>query len=391
MEYNINPNAYKNIFAVPTSLIDENIRLAGVVQLKVILYLLRHINDGDISIQNIADALGLDKFDVSDALVFWQERGIISKNQTEEFSIFTQENVKNFSSSAANVTNTTVPAEFITPQSSENLQQTANVSQQESQNAEIPAVIAPPKAEKKVVSAIPISRPSHQDVVNRLAECDDLKILFQEAQNILGKTIGFDGQSVLLLMYDSYGLSVEVIMMVIQYCVEMGKASFSNIAKMARIWAEQEIFTIELASEFIEENGQLEEVWRKFIGLAGLTNRQPTTKQKQHFSSWVKEFGYDADMIYYAYEENVDHTGKMSLPYMDKIIRNWSKNNVKTPMDIQREKQKWLVKKESTYAKNNSNQAKTKASTQKAEPETSYDIDEYMKKSIGLKYVKNED
>lgn len=391
MEYNINPNAYKNIFAVPTSLIDENIRLAGVVQLKVILYLLRHINDGDISIQNIADALGLDKFDVSDALVFWQERGIISKNQTEEFSTFTQENVKNFSSSAANVTNTTVPAEFITPQSSENLQQTANVSQQESQNAEIPAVIAPPKAEKKVVSAIPISRPSHQDVVNRLAECDDLKILFQEAQNILGKTIGFDGQSVLLLMYDSYGLSVEVIMMVIQYCVEMGKASFSNIAKMARIWAEQEIFTIELASEFIEENGQLEEVWRKFIGLAGLTNRQPTTKQKQHFSSWVKEFGYDADMIYYAYEENVDHTGKMSLPYMDKIIRNWSKNNVKTPMDIQREKQKWLVKKESTYAKNNSNQAKTKASTQKAEPETSYDIDEYMKKSIGLKYVKNED
>lgn len=384
MQYNINPNTYKNIFAVPTALVDDNIRLAGVLQLKVILYLLRHVNDSDLSAQSIADALGADKLDVSDALMFWQERGLITKSG-EEFSTSNQENVENFSSNTATFNNNTVQTQNETLEVSSVVQQKQNTQTFNETTAQTTVKVEKPA--KKNVSAIPISRPSHQDVVNRLAECDELKTLFREAQDLLGKTIGFDGQSVLMLMYDSYGLDIYVIMMAIQYCVQMGKSSFSNIAKVGRIWAENEIFTIELAEEYISENGKIEEVWRKFIGLAGLKNSQPTTKQKQHLSSWVKEFDYDADMIYYAYEESIDHTGKMSLPYMDKIIRNWNKNGVKTPVDIQREKQKWLLKKEASY---NKPAAKPKQQPKK-EVETSYDIDEYMKRSIGLKYVPNED
>ena len=43
MDYNVNPMAFMSgIFPVPDVLVDENIRLASVVQLKVILYILRH-------------------------------------------------------------------------------------------------------------------------------------------------------------------------------------------------------------------------------------------------------------------------------------------------------------------------------------------------------------
>ncbi|MBR5437638.1 MAG: hypothetical protein IKV21_01845, partial [Clostridia bacterium] len=77
MEYKINPMAFTGIFPVPNSLVDDNIRLASVVQLKVLLYMLRHSNDGMAESENIASALSLDTEDVKDAMIFWAERGLL--------------------------------------------------------------------------------------------------------------------------------------------------------------------------------------------------------------------------------------------------------------------------------------------------------------------------
>lgn len=404
MQYNINPNAYKNIFAVPTALVDDNIRLASVVHLKVIIYLLRHINDADLSVDSIAHALGFDKYDVSDALGFWQERGMVISSENEvEFSTSNEKNMENFN---ANLTQNELilgVKPMAEPEKTivlvEDVREPLPYTAAAGLEAKAQAEAVQPKAEaakidkieKKIVAPLVYSRPSHQDVVTRLAESAELKNLFQEAQNILGKTIGFDGQTIILQIHDTYGMPTEVIMTIMQYCVDMGKSSFSNIAKIARIWAEEEILTLEQAEEYIEDNGKLEEVWLKFIALAGLKNSKPTAKQKQMLTSWVKELGFDADMIYYAYEECIDHTGKMSLPYMDKVMRSWSKSGVKTPVDIRREKEKWQIKQATKYSKKQPvgySQGKSKADKP---VETSYDIDEYMKKAIGLKYVKNEE
>ena len=73
MEFKINPGAFSGIFPVPTAIVDENIRLASVVQLKVILYLLRHGGTGQVTCQDISEALFLDIQDVADAMLFWYE------------------------------------------------------------------------------------------------------------------------------------------------------------------------------------------------------------------------------------------------------------------------------------------------------------------------------
>ena len=71
--------AFTGIFPVPNSLVDENIRLASVVQLKVLLFILRHSNDGQWGAEIIAEALSLDEDDVKDAMIFWSERGLLMK------------------------------------------------------------------------------------------------------------------------------------------------------------------------------------------------------------------------------------------------------------------------------------------------------------------------
>ena len=349
MSFEINPYAYKSIFAVPTSVVDDNIRLASVLQLKVLLYMLRH-SDKNLTGEDVADALSLHKADAEDAMIFWKERGLLIKSDEEAKPVLHIE-------TTSDVTITKAP--------------------------EYPAETE--KVTVKKVADIPISRPSHEQIATRLQECKEFAGLFAEAQAALGKTIGYDGQSVLIMMHDSYGLPFEVILMAVEYSVAQQKTGFSSIAKIGKLWSELGIDTLEGAMEYIEEHNVVNEVWNKLRSLTDITNRTPTSKQRGYLVAWVKEYGYDEQIIYYAYEESIDRTGKMSLPYMDKIIRNWYEKGVKTPMDIQREKAKWQEERDKKTPQKNNSKQKVPALLR---DEPSYDVDAFMKKAIGLKYKK---
>ena len=192
MDYKINPYAYKNIFAVPASVVDDNIRLASVLQLKVLLYMLRH-SEKQLTSQEISSALGYDKTDIEDAMIFWSERGLLTKGEEKPEPVLHIEGVSEVKIEPAAV----------------------------------------PQVKTRKVSDIPISRPSHEQIAVRLQECKEFADLFAEAQNTLGKTIGYDGQSVLIMMHDSYGLPFEVILMALEYSVSQKKTGFSSSRRCA--------------------------------------------------------------------------------------------------------------------------------------------------------------
>ncbi len=344
MEFKINPLAFSGIFPVPNAVVDDNIRLAGLVQLKVILYMLRHSNDGELNAQKIAKALFIPEEEVKDALVFWLERGVLVSDLSQVHPPVRVE--------AQPV------AEMTEPQLQTRVEE----------------------KQKKTVEEINILKPSHEQIAARCQESEDVRTLFREAQSAMGKTIGYDGQSVLLMLYDSYGLPIEVILMAIEYAASMNKMSFAHISRIGRIWSELEIDTIEGANEYIEEHTVVDETWQKLRTMTEITNRNPTEKQRRMLTVWVKEYGYNVDMIYYAYEETIERTGKMSMPYMDKIIRSWHEKGVKTVTDIEAERIKWQTQQQSKLSEGK------KAPAKKAE--ASYDTDAYMRKAINLDFNK---
>lgn len=342
MEYKINPMAFTGIFPVPNAVVDENIKLASVVQLKVLLYILRHSNDGMAETEMTAEALSLETDDVKDAMIFWAERGLLIKDGQ--------------------------------------MPTASPVTEKAPEKKEIK--ITPAKVEKKVAD-IPISRPSYEDVARRMKESDEITVLLQEAQSVLGRTIGYDGQSVLVMIYDNYDLPPEVILMAIEYSASLKKTGWASVARIAKRWSEMEIDSLEGAMQYIEEHNIVDETWNKLREVTEITNRQPTEKQRKYMVAWVKEYGYDVDIIYCAYEESIDNTGKMSMPYMDKIIRSWHEKGVNTLADIQNERVKWETEKKKRFSKEKKKEVKS-------EGDASYDIDEYMKKSLNLQYVKND-
>lgn len=342
------------MFAVSAKVTDESLRLASTVQLKVILYLFRHGIAGNVvAADEIAGAIGRDLEEVTDALIFWQERGVTERIDGKAKTEIAQPQTQKDLAVSYKQTEITLPKKV----------------QQES------------KSEKKVAE-IPIVMPSHEQVAARCTECADFRLLFAEAQSKLGKTIGYDGQAVLIMLHDSYGLPIEVILMLIEYAKSKGRTGYSYISKLGKSWAEKEIDTLEAAESYIERQSGVDELWSQFRSLSLVKNAQPTTKQRRFFETWKTAYGFDAEMIYCAYEISIEQTEKMSVEYMDKVLKSWSERGIKTPDDVKRDNESWARSK-------SKNKESAKKPALKESNKSSYDLTDFEKRSIGLKYKKN--
>lgn len=317
MSYSVNPSSWGAIFPVPASIVDDHIRLAGAIQLKVLLWLLRHISEG-IDTDKASEALGISRADTEDALYYWIEAGIIIEDgKTPELSS---------------------PSQKI-------------------EKEKLPL--------QKTLPELPYIKPNMEQILTRSAEDPDLQFMFSEAQLKLGKTIGHDGQSTLLMMHDRYGLPIEVILMIVEYCSSVGKNSFSYIAKVGRDWGEREIDTIEKADEQITVLKSGNTLFSKLRELTGISNPKPTSTQLEFLNAWKNELKYDIEIIYLSYEEMANNCSRLSFPYMDKVLRNWKKEGVASPEDIKKLREK---------------RASRRASKGDEQSPASYDIDIFARK-----------
>ena len=333
MSYSINPTAYKTIFPVPADLVDKHIRLANEHQLKVLLWILRN-NPDNPDIDKMCSSLRINKDDAMDYLQYWILTGVILTNEEQ-----------------APVLSAT-PTEELKPK-------VTTVQVAEVVNNE------PSKP----------SKPSAAEIVTRIEESPEIGLLFNEAQQKLGKTIGYDGQCTLLLLHDHYGLPTEVLFMMIDYCVSIGKSNYAYLEAVGRDWGTREIDTLEKAAEQITILKNSNTLWKEFAQNAGITNPRPTVKQTEYLRKWSSEWKFSINMILLAYEEMANHTSKLSMAYIDKILMNWYNKGYKKPADIE------------NAAAEQKDKTKPADKTKKGN-EASYDLDKFKEQSLHgeLKY-----
>ena len=78
MKFNVSPSAFSAVFTLPCDVVDRHIRLAGAVQLKVLLAAFRNIASG-IDSEMISELLAIPVADVEDALRYWVSAGVLSE------------------------------------------------------------------------------------------------------------------------------------------------------------------------------------------------------------------------------------------------------------------------------------------------------------------------
>lgn len=310
--FTLNPSYYGSVFVTPKIIVEKYIKMASFCALKSLLWILNN-QGGNFSVEEIAKAVGSSQADTKEAVEYWISEGILIKNGDSS----------------------PVPSPTVSDSHLKN-------EEVKSENKSATEVKEKPSAPE-----IKLVRPTYEQVSQRIAEDDNIAGLLNQAQIMLGKSLGFNNQSAFIQMYDDYGLSVEVILTLIQYCINIGKKSTAYMLSTAKIFYEKDIDTLEKANEFIDRNKKIMKIYEEFCQFTGISAPTPTPKQTDYFLNW-DDMGLSVEMMVLAYNETIDRKGKINFNYTNKILENWHENGYKTPDDVKNAREAYKKQKQGT-------------------------------------------
>ena len=283
--YVIDPKCYGSVFVLPGSVANE-LKLAADGYLKALVFVFANAGS-PLDAASVAAGTGLSETDADDALRYWAQRGYLADPEKQ----------------------------LAAPQPA-----AASAREGTAQ-----------KNEKELVSVKP-SKPSYETICRRINEDGGVRELFGEAQLKLGRTIGTADQASLLLLYDYYGLPAEVILTVCEYArIHKKERNMGYIYTVGADWSKRGIVTLEAADDELKRLESVNTNWTAFAKAAGLKSAFPTPAQQKYLGAWLQDWGFSMEMILLAYEEMLKNTGKVSFPYLDKILASWKSAGVDTP------------------------------------------------------------
>ncbi|MCL2056571.1 MAG: DnaD domain protein [Oscillospiraceae bacterium] len=319
MPYQIESGIWSSVFAVPAQIVDRHIRLCGPLSLKVLLVMLR--NGGGTEPEQLAEILGQSAADVRDALGYWAACGIVR-------------HIPDLSESGA--PDTEMPPVYIsyanTPPASTETPILSYTVEEDTPKPE-------KKKEGRKVAAVSGTRPRFSVYeINIMAESDtNIAALLQESQLLFGKPLTPHISDLVAAMYSYYGFAPEAVLMLIQYCLSIGKENARYIEKVAADWCDRGVITHEKADEEIRRLTKERETESQIKRVLCIYDRDLITKERDYIRVWTQEYAMDKTLIGIAYEKSVESTGRRNLAYIDKILASWHRKNIKTAAEALRE------------------------------------------------------
>ncbi len=291
LKYSVNFENMGAAFAVPAAVVDQHLRLCGVLQLKVLLLLLRQ--GRPMTDQEIGSFLRQDPADVRDAALYWENCGLLRSEGGE---------------AAACPVNpeTVVPAPV------------RELAQEEP---------------RRTVVASDSRRFTRAECAELAAKDSTLLSLLHKAQEITGCPLTSMDMQCLTALYAYYGLTPEFILTVMGYCRSVDKLNMRYVEKTAASWQEKGIETAQEAERYIDYLTQRRSNEGQVRSAFGINDRNLTTREREMIASWYGELGFGIDVIRLAYERAVENTGKLSFAYINKVLQNWHREGVRTAAD----------------------------------------------------------
>ncbi|HCX64023.1 MAG TPA: DNA replication protein DnaD [Eubacteriaceae bacterium] len=121
----------------------------------------------------------------------------------------------------------------------------------------------------------------------------------------------------------------QMIILLIEYCVDKGKKDFNYMNTVARSWRDRNITNEDLALEHIEKTNKR---WKNYYAILKYLGfrRQPSQPETQMMDKWLDTYGQSMDLIYEACKR-MSGIGKPNFKYLDTILSDWYKNGITTP------------------------------------------------------------
>lgn len=197
--------------------------------------------------------------------------------------------------------------------------------------------LIPPKAEQEEQeqpASTPVSRNTPRltpDRVRELKQNEAIVQLLYITEQYLGKTLSPSEMQKVLYFYDEMKMSPELIEYLIEYCVSRNHKSMRYIETVACAWSQEGITTVEMAKE---ASSRFRKEYYTILKAMGINNRNPVDTEISYMDTWMKDYGFDTDLILEACSRTVIQTGQPSFQYADKILEDWKSKNVHTLSDV---------------------------------------------------------
>jgi len=190
-------------------------------------------------------------------------------------------------------------------------------------------------------SFIPGQRPNYtdRDVLTTMDTDGGFRSLYGEVQRRLGRALNTEETKILLSMVRYLGLPEEVVAVLVSYCQEQTRQrgrrnpSLRSIEKLAYIWAEQGIDTLEDAAAYIQKQNVRFTKMTKLMALLQIRGRNLTAAEEKFANAWL-EMGMEDALISLAYEKTCLNTGGLNWAYMNKILTSWHEAGLHTVEEV---------------------------------------------------------
>lgn len=319
--YSADVKLYASSFSVPAKIADEMLERCSGEQLKVILCILRN---PEIDDEQIAEKTGLSPETVAECADYWIDAGILISDSNDLGTLSSEKD-----------------------------------------NEEMTKTVSAPKI-------MPLLKPSQEEIDIALEKSRSLRNLFNEAQQILGKTYGYTTQSMLYNIVYYFGLPQDVANLLLHFAKYADTCSQNEILNIARNWSENGITDCSAANDYINKATKGRKLFSELAALTGNADTSPTFAQYELLCRWIS-WGFDAQAVAKAHEimKADKESGTLNyrnFQYMNKPLKKWHEAGLHTVAEIESAPSVTLEPKK-----------KTKPKTKK---ETSFDIELVEKNSL---------
>lgn len=180
------------------------------------------------------------------------------------------------------------------------------------------------------------------DIAKELEGSDTFPLLVAETERQLGKMLSPADLKTLLTIQDYLGLSAEVILILITWCVEdyqrkygLGqKPRMTQLRKEAFAWHRLGVDTPDAADAHIRGLSTLRQQEKIILPLIGISGRALVEGERKYVNTWTS-YGFPEDVISLAYETTVLKKGSLNWAYMNAILKSWHEKGLHTVQAIQ--------------------------------------------------------
>lgn len=301
---------------------------------KVYLYLVRLLNtNSNITVAGIADHFNLTENDICRAIKYWISRDVLKLNYDGKGHLKGIVLLPLHAPALDLKMETDAVSILRLDTASDKSETSYDETGYDNVSAATKESVAPVISQANTELSPP-AKPNYSttDLSDAMKDSDFGDIIYL-INTLFGRPVTQNQISSILYIYDTLHFSSDLFEYLIEYCVEREKRNIRYMESVAIAWYKDGIKTRQEAKDQVYQTNSVAKTVFKALGIRG--DRAITQAEIELINTWTTDFGFSEDIIKKACEvATLSKPTGATLNYVNGILEDWSKNNVKTLADV---------------------------------------------------------